>query len=793
MSFSHTPEGRRQPHTMNRKGSAVVLVTVFAVNFLSLVYQVIWTRNIMAIFGSTALSVSTTLTVFLSGIALGGYLGGKWIRKIDNKRRAVGILLAVLGGYCFFVGYLFQVIDLIFGLFHGIESAVLTNLLKLFFTFLILIFPTTIIGSIFPITTYLYSVETGKLGKDVAFIYFLDTFGAALGALISGFILVPMVGLRESSFISAALYILLGILMFVMKGSAQEAAPARQAQAKKPVQLDSVRVFILAALFFSGFSALVLEVVWARYFHLIFGTSIYAFSIVIAAFLMGLSIGSFLIKRRLENMLDPVLVFAYIEILIGGFALLVIRSSEWLEVLYYKLFYLIDSFYVFQAALFTIAFVIMLIPAALMGANFPLAIKIFGRDTETRGEDAGLTFSFNTAGGIIGAFAAGFIIIPLLGLEKTNFLAFAGYLAIGFAALFIAKRQALHYALCTGAAVVFITGGYLFGSAPSLNYGVYYGGIRHKTIESFLNYKKRMESEITYSKHGFYGLVSVRYNPATRETQILHNGKVDATNSLRDMPLQVMLGHVPLFFHKNPERVLNIGLGGGFTLGAIKSHPNVKQIDMVEIDPLVVEATGRYFREFNNDALADPRISIHVHDGRHFLKTAPNKYDVIVSEPPNIWVSGVSMLFTREFYKIVDDHLNPGGILSQWVPGYEMDVDDLKLILRTIKERFEYVTFWMLKSDVIIFASHTEPVIDPAYIAALLQVPKIGSDVNVSLSESTPDAVISFLSEPQVPFEQLDYYFTGMNSVNTDNLPYLEFNTARNVFHLRKELIKSNQ
>src|SRR3989304_4245780 len=314
---------------MNRKGSAVVLVTVFAVNFLSLVYQVIWTRNIMAIFGSTALSISTTLTVFLAGIALGGYLGGKWIRRIENKHRALGILLVILGAYCFFVGYLFQVIDLVLAMFPGIESAIVTNLLKLFFTFLILIFPTTIIGSIFPITTYLYSFETGKLGKDVAFIYFLDTFGAALGALISGFILVPMVGLRESSFIAAALYVLLGLLMFVMKG-AQEAAPARAAQARKTVQLDPVRVFILAALFFSGFSALVLEVVWARYFHLIFGTSIYAFSIVIAAFLMGLSIGSFLIKRRLEGMKDPVLVFAYIEILIGGFALLVIRSCAWL-------------------------------------------------------------------------------------------------------------------------------------------------------------------------------------------------------------------------------------------------------------------------------------------------------------------------------------------------------------------------------------------------------------------------------------------------------------------------------
>jgi len=779
---------------MNRKGSAVVLVTVFAVNFLSLVYQVIWTRNIMAIFGSTALSVSTTLTVFLSGIALGGYLGGKWIRRIENKHRALGILLVILGAYCFFVGYLFQVIDLIFAtMFHGIESAIVTNLLKLFFTFLILIFPTTIIGSIFPITTYLYSFETGKLGKDVAFIYFLDTFGAALGALISGFILVPMVGLRESSFIAAALYVLLGIMMFVMKGGAQEAAPAKAAQPKKTIQLDPVRVFILAALFFSGFSALVLEVVWARYFHLIFGTSIYAFSIVIAAFLMGLSIGSFLIKRRLESMKDPVLVFAYIEILIGGFALLVIRSSAWLEVLYYKLFYLIDSFYVFQATLFIVAFIIMLIPAALMGANFPLAIRIFGRDTETRGEDAGLTFSFNTAGGIIGAFAAGFIIIPLLGLEKTNFLAFAGYLAIGFAALLIAKRQVLHYAIGVGAAVAFIIGGFVFGSAPSLNYGVYYGGIRHKTVESFISYKQRMEKEIAYSKHGFYGLVSVRYNPGKGEVQLLHNGKVDASIALADMRTQILIGHMPLLMHRNPERVLNIGLGGGFTVGALKSHPDVKQIDVVEIDPLVVEATGTYFKDYNNDALNDPRIRMHIHDGRYFLKTAPYKYDVIVSEPPNIWVSGVSMLFTREFYKIVDEHLNPGGVLFQWAPGYEMSEEDLKLILKTIKERFEYVTFWMQATDIVIFASHTAPDIDLSRVSAALADPKIAKDFQTIFPNSAPEEVVSFLAQPALQFDEVDFHLSGFTTYNTDNLPYLEFNTARNVFSFRKELTRQRQ
>ena len=773
-----------------RKGVTVLLLTVFAVNFISLVYQVLWTRNIMAILGSTALSISTTLTVFLSGIALGGYLGGIWIRKARNKYMTMGALLVMLGAYCFFIGRLFDLIDFVYiGLSGSIESAAASNLLKLLLVFVILILPTTIIGSIFPISTYLYSVEFGKLGKDVAFIYFLDTLGAALGAVVSGFVLVPFVGLRESSFIAALTYVVLGAVIIVTKrGAAEETAvPETAVNAGGRLKLDPARVFILAALFFGGFSALMLEVVWSRYFHLIFGSSIYAFSLVIAAFLLGLSIGSFVIKRHLEKLKNPLLLFAYIEVLIGSFALLVIRSSSWLETVYFNLFQMIDNFYLFQGTLFFIAFVIMLVPAALMGANFPLAVRIFGRKKETRGEDAGMTFAFNTAGGIAGAFAAGFFIIPSLGLEKTNFLAFAAYLAIGFAALLMAEnRSSLHYALGICTAGVFLAGGYLFGSSPSLNWGVYYGGIRKSSLEEFKRAKYFTEKDIVYSRHGHYGLVSVRHDKKTNELQLINNGKVDASNTPADMGTQALLGYLPLSLHKNPERVLNIGLGGGFTLGAIKAHPKVKHIDVVEIDPLVVEATGTYFREVNNDALDDPRISVHINDGRHFVKTAPHKYDVIVSEPPNIWVSGVSMLFTREFYRMADERLREGGMLLQWMPGYEMSTDDMRLIIKTMKERFEHVSYWLAGEDVLIIASHTLPTVDPAYIEWLLAVPRINLDIRNIFHTAATDALVSYLKTPVVPFDLVDYHLRDFNLINSDNLPHLEFNTARNMFNLLK-------
>lgn len=769
----------------NRGSRPVLLLTVFAVNFLSLVYQVIWTRKIMVIFGTTALSISTILTVFLSGIALGAYLGSIWIKKAEHKRRFLGLSLIALGAYCllatFLLGYIREPFFYIAGLS---ENPLLTNLVKLFLSFVVLIVPTTIIGATFPMITYLYADDFKKFGSDVASIYFLDTLGAAAGAVVCGFYLVPAVGLRESSIAGAAVYALIGIIIYsTERGGRAASAGAKSVQAPSAMSrgfaLDRIRITVLVSLFLSGFAALTLEVVWSRYFHLLFGTSIYAFSLVLAAFLLGLSIGSEVVKKFLDRLKKPLLAFACIEILIAVFSLLVIQTDEWIEVFYFEYFYKMNSFYGFQAVLFLTAFLLMLVPASLMGANFPLAVKIFGRNSETRGDDAGLTFCVNTGGGIVGAFLAGFLIIPLLGLENTGLLASAIYFLIGVVFIAAAGGRALHYALAGAACVILAVAGY-FGREPSLNYAVYYEGIRHKSFDDFLTTKKRVKN--IYSRHGYYGLVSVNYDPLTKNIFLLNNGKTDASIHKIDMGAQLMLGHLPFFLHKSPDTVLNIGLGGGFTLGAIKTHPNVRSIDMVEIDPLVFEATEKFFSPYNNDALTDPRVKKYVQDGRHFIETTSKKYDVIISEPPNIWVSGVSQLFTREFYRSVDRRLAPGGILAQWSPAYELDQTDLKLILSTIKERFEYVAYWTNGIDYIILASHSRPVPDSSYIAWLMDLPEVSTDLQRIAPGIDAGKMLNFLDRPNVGFGEMDEFVSGFSKINTDNLPHLEFKTARNIF-----------
>lgn len=764
----------------------LLLATVFTVNFLSMVFQVVWTRKIMVIFGTTALSISTILTVFLSGIALGGYLGSRWIKKAEKKHRFLGTVMIILGAYClgatFLLGYIREPFFFLAGV---VEHPTAVNLLKLFFSFVILIVPTTIIGATFPIITYLYATDFKNFGKAVASIYFIDTLGAAAGALICGFLLVPWVGLRETSFIGAGIYFILGLIIISKKDGTpvKEKVPSQSLAKSVPVS-SRTRFFILTALFLSGFAALVLEVAWSRYFHLLFGTSIYAFALVLAAFMLGLSIGSASIKRFLDRFRNPLIVFAFLEIAIAFFSLFAIYTNNWIEGLYFEYFFKTSNFYIFQVILFVTAFVMMLVPTSLMGANFPLAVKILGRNRETRGEDAGIPFSINTGGGIIGAFLAGFFIMPLLGLENTTLLASSIYFIIGLAFLLIAKKRNLAVFVPAAAmfAVLVITA--YIGKEPSLGYSVYYEGIRYSNASEFIEIKKRIQT--LYSRHGHYGLVSVNYDPYTKNIFLLNNGKTDASIHKFDMGNQLMLGHMPLFLHGSPKDVLNIGLGGGFTLGAVTTHPEVSTIDAIEIDPLVFEATERFFSPYNNNALSDPRVKKHVQDGRHFVETTSKKYDVIISEPPNIWVSGVSQLFTDEFYRAVKKKLKEGGILAQWSPAYELDERDLKLILATIRQTFEHVMYWTNNVDYIIIASDTKKEPDFARVVALMEVPEVNLDMQRIIKGVDAATMMRILMSPTINSDSMPSYLEEQTQINTDNLPHLEFKTARNIYNSRK-------
>ena len=291
-----------------------------------------------------------------------------------------------------------------------------------------------------------------------------------------------------------------------------------------------------------------------------------------------------------------------------------------------------------------------------------------------------------------------------------------------------------------------------------------------------------VETALVEERQGYYGQVAVvRAGPYLL---LKHNGKTDASSGAADERTQLLLGHLPLLFHPNPRRVLNVGLGGGFTLRAVVHHPEPREITVVEIDPRVVETARTHFAPFNDHALDDPRVRVVTNDGRNFIDSATGRFDVITSEPPNVWVSGASGLFTRELYRAAASRLADGGILCQWVPLYDMKRNDFRMMVHTIHTVFPYVAFWQVGTDVIVLASAQPLQADLDQVKARLRSPALERDfTGIGFSGR---GVLELMNSPAVRPDQVDAFLGGFDALNLDDRPVLEFNTARNLFDVAK-------
>jgi spermidine synthase len=423
-----------------------------------------------------------------------------------------------------------------------------------------------------------------------------------------------------------------------------------------------------------------------------------------------------------------------------------------------------------------------------MGANFPLVTRIATRAGAGRGTAAGRAFFANTLGGVVGAFLAEFVLLPAWG--------FSGLMAVTVAidalgaAVFLALSPrssaspgSRRWAPATAVAAL-LAGAVVLSPAvfpfEIPFHALYYHGLRIGNWPGYESVVKAMK--VVDEAQGFYGQVAVvRFGP---DLLLKHNGKTDASTAVRDNRTQLLLGHLPLLFHPNPRRVLNIGLGGGFTLRAVVHHPEPQEITVVEIDPRVVEAARSHFGPFNDHALDDPRVRVVTNDGRNFVDGTAGRFDVITSEPPNIWVSGVSGLFTQEFYRAAANRLTANGILCQWVPLYEMNRNDFRTMIHTIHTVFPNVAFWGVGTDVIVLASPQPFAVELPQVKAKLRNPALARDfTGVGF---TGGGVLQFMNSPAARPDQVDAFLGGIESLNLDDRPVLEFNTARNLFDIAK-------
>lgn len=805
----------------------VLYLVVFFTNLLSLACQVIWVRKLSFLFGSTAGVFSTVLSVFLLGLAFGALVAGRWADRTSRPWKLLARVQIALGIY---VAVSLPIFDLArrfyLQAFPNDLSPMSAALWKFVVVLVVLITPTLAIGATFPLAVRLLTRNTEDVGGSVSLVYGLDTMGAALGALLSGFVFVTGFGLSTSTWLLGAVSVAFGLWVLAAKFEGGAAGPERKAataaapgasnfkkdkvrqkklqNAPEPAAVQPEKSsaaetapaaadaepwpawklsLVLGTFFLSGLAALVLETGWNRLFYLMNGTSVYSLSSVLTGFLTGIGLGSLAMRKRIDRLADPLSAVAvtYAVIALGG--VLVLRSGSFFEWMYLAIFNATGSYLLFQILVsLTIAGIVFCATVA-MGANFPLVAKICTRVAERRGFAVGRVFFWNTLGAVLGAFLGEFWLLPRFGFAGLGLVTLAVYVfgAAVFLALSKGEKRNRSAALCAALLALAVVLSPVVIPFELPVHAVYYHGLRNGNWENFRDELSRMK--VIDEKQGFYGQVAVlEYG---EDLLLKHNGKTDASTSIKDNRTQILLGHLPLFFHPNPKEVLAIGLGGGATLRALVHNPDLQEITMVEIDPLVTEAARTFFGEFNDHAIDDPRVKIVTNDGRNYVDSSRRTYDVISSEPPNIWVAGVSGLFTQEFYRSAKAHLNPGGVLCQWMPLYEMQAPDFKITLHTIRSVFPHIRFWAVGADIALVASDRPLALDEGKVRARLAYPGVLADL--SEIEMAPEELLAKLNNPDIPADRLPAFLGKVEVENTDDLPVLEFSTARNLYTFAKE------
>ncbi|HEX7508851.1 MAG TPA: fused MFS/spermidine synthase, partial [Polyangia bacterium] len=752
---------------------SVVLSCFFLSGASGLILELLWTRMLTLVFGSTALAVSTVLTAYMGGLGLGSYLAGKFSDRLKDPVRAYALAEAAIGLYALAVPW---IIGYYPGLNHWLwttfgDRYTLLSILRFFASAGLLIIPTTLMGATLPILARYFVArpfELGRVSLRLGTLYAVNLFGAVAGSFLAGFIFLPMVGIRGTNLVAASFDMSLAVAILVArrlvpvkpaaraKQSIDELTAAENAStgAPAPVALrisPAARRVVLFAFAVSGATAMTLQVLWTRALAVIIGSSIFSFTIILLAFLVGLGAGSAIFGRLVTRFRDPVRGLALTHF---GIVLCIGLSYLITDRLPFIFTYLLSSTMVSADAVlicqFALACLTVLPSTFLMGAIFPITIRMVTGDLGTVGRDVGFAYALNTVGAIIGSFFSGFVILPSLGLQRGIYLAAVVDLALAALLFSVASnlpRTRRMIGMATALAMALVALALPRWNLTNFSIGFFRISMARDYIDMVerRHQKKKWQTpKLVYYKDGIATTVSV--DQWGKVFSMKNNGKVDASNDA-DMPTQISVGLLPLLLYNNDHapKVALIGYGSGVTAGATTQYP-IDNLEVVELEPAIYEA-AHFFDNVNHRPTENPRVKAIAGDGRNFLSQRRDLYDVIISQPSNPWITGVSNLFTREYFQSVKSRLADDGIFCQWAQLYEMAPWNIKAIYRTLAGEFPYVMVFAaedLSSDTILIASRKPIELDIRKIARAFANPVTAAEAKRAGFE-TPHDVPAFL------------------------------------------------
>jgi len=740
-----------------------LLLLFFLSGAAGLIYEVLWTRQLSLIFGVTTYAVSAVLATFLGGLALGSWLLGRRVDRVHNPLLVYALLELGIGLYALLIPTMLEALR---PLHIALAQLGLPysgfSLLRALLAAAVLLVPTTLMGGTFALLVSDWARERGNLARGTGILYLVNTGGGLVGCVLCGFFLIENFGLAGTNRIAGATNIVLAVgAALLSRGRVTQHATAGGASAAQPGLRLSAREarLILFSAGLSGFVSLAAEVLWSRALLGHLYNSTYAFTMMLATFLLGIAIGSAVFTSLFSRIRRPLLVFAGLQVGVGiGLALALLLFPR-LHLLTGRVFGIqtVTSFEVSLLTMFLQAGAILLPPVILLGILFPLATTLVASGRSAVGDAIGRVYAVNTLGAILGSLGCAFVLIPHLGMWGTNKLLVA--LSLGGAAAIAAIGN-------TGATRRETTA---VGAAALFALAIVAAPVEDVFRRGFLIGK---DERLIFYKDGATDTVGVR--EAEGERTIVYNDK-RGTAATSSYDLNFFLGHLPVLLHPGtPRHVLHICFGVGNSLSAVASHPDVERVDSVELSPNALEA-GSYFWT-NDDVLGNPKVRSIVDDGRSYVMTTQETYDVILLEPPETFTAGVINLYTTEFYRDARARLAPDGVMMQWIPTANASVDDERRLFRAFHDVFPHATmWWQLWGGTALLIGTKEPLgIDYQRLKARMSEPRTAQDMAIS-QVTDVDQLLSYFRFDEAAFAD----FVRDSLPVTDDRTVLDFSMPR--------------
>ncbi|MFL6196861.1 MAG: fused MFS/spermidine synthase [Thermoanaerobaculia bacterium] len=717
---------------------------VLGSGFCALVYQVAWLRLFRLVFGASTAASAAVLAIFMGGLGLGGLWLG---RRADAHRRPLALYGQLELGITLTAAVSPLLLTLVRDLYIGLGGTTRLGLavgtpVRLVLSALVLAAPTLLMGGTLPAVARAVESESDSGRRDLAVLYGINTLGAVLGALATTFVILEALGTRKTIWAACAVNLVVALIALAWGGERGSSAPrerGKKAKAAKPAapsevgatapaateatapaaggQSEAPVPFILIAAGLAGFAFFLMELVWYRMLAPILGGSSYTLGLILAVALVGIGVGGLLYSLGGRARRPTLLAFA-VTCALEAFFLLVpyaLGDRVALLALFLRPFWSL-GFGSLVSIWAVVTTIVVLPPALVAGYQFPLLVGLLGSGERNVGREVGLTYAANTLGAIVGSLAGGFGLLPLLSAPGTWKLSALLLLALLAAALFLAFRQggftwrraALPVAAgLAGLLLAFSTGPTAAWRHTPIGAGrVALDFAGSNALHNFLNERRR---SIVWEVDGVESSVALKRSD---QYELMINGKSDGS-ALSDSPTQVMSVLIGAMLHPVPRRSLVIGLGTGSSAGWLAEVPGMERVDVVEIEP-AVRRIAQAMAPVNRDVLHKPKVHIFVADGREFLPTTSETYDVIFSEPSNPYRAGISSLFTREFYQATTDRLGPGGIFLQWLQGYDIDTGVVRTAYATLRSVFPYVETWQVGRNDLLLVASRQPIVHDA-------------------------------------------------------------------------------